>query len=907
MEDVPEGKRKKEKGIKGVVNMANISSLSGSTNNAMSSLRGYGGLASGLDRDELIEGMTSGTQTKITKQEQAKTKLEWQQEAYRNISDKMIAFANKYTATMSSSTNLFSSAFWGAASTSVVGKNSKFISVAGANKTAAANVSIMGVKQLAQNAKMMSSGSVSDRTLVTGTFTTGDADVSKLAGKNIQFKVGEKSYTVSLPYGEGNQYNSIENVTKAVKSAMEKIEVQYTGSTAREKLSDIVTFGYDKDTGKFTFTGKGSNDVILKGGTALSALGFNDVGKDGVNLKTNGTVSADNAVLVNADRNDLVEAQSFAKRMGGKSLTFNYNGTSKTIELPTIGQIQYTYDNSKSTGGNIVDKFGNVLDKDGKAFDQDGNTVVLDANGNVLDKDGKIVKGGSDKLVKFGSVGDDGTILDKKGNAVVKDGVTLKAEERTDQLDYVKEALQQSLDASFGKGRVKVDYKEDANTGEAHLTFKTTMPDGQDDNSSTISITGGSAALMAVQGGMGIITGESNRLNLATGIKNSGLNGADSMDPDKTYKLKINDTEFEFTAKDSINSIMDKINKSDAGVKISYMSTADKFVMESTVGGASGSIKIESGDPDADGAALLFGAQNPAEGDKGYTIADGQDAIVAVKYAGSDEVIELTRGSNSFSIDGLNVTAKGTFGYGEDGKVSTDPEDAVTFETNVSSEKMVSAISDMVKEYNEILELVNSHVSTRPDNDYFPLTDEQKKEMSESEIKLWEEKAKAGILFGSSELRSLADDLRWAILPKDQQAMEAMGISVSSSWQDNGKLSFDETKFKAALEQDPDAVQEAFTRSDGIASNLKNTMDKYVKTMGATKGILIEKAGSTHAPTSMLSNSLKSEIDDVDKILENLKARLKSEQDRYISQFTQLETLISQMNSQSSYLSGMGF
>ena len=137
--------------------------------------------------------------------------------------------------------------------------------------------------------------------------------------------------------------------------------------------------------------------------------------------------------------------------------------------------------------------------------------------------------------------------------------------------------------------------------------------------------------------------------------------------------------------------------------------------------------------------------------------------------------------------------------------------------------------------------------------------------------------------------------------------MEAMGISVSSSWQDNGKLSFDETKFKAALEQDPDAVKAAFTKADGIASNLKNTMNKYVNTMGATKGILIEKAGSTHAPTSVLSNSLKSEIDDVDKILANLKAKLKTEQDRYISQFTQLETLISQMNSQSSYISSLGF
>lgn len=804
--------------------MANISSLSGSTNNAMSSLRGYGGLASGLDRDELIEGMTSGTQTKITKQEQAKTKLEWQQEAYRNISDKMIAFANKYTATMSSSTNLFSSAFWGAASTSVQGINSKYISVAGANKTAAANVTIMGVKRLAQNAKMMSSSAVSDRKLTTGEINTEDMEISTLAGKNLQFKIGGKSYSVSLSYGTGEPFKTAQEAADAFNEAMKKVEVSETGGSKKQTLFDSVEIGVDAD-GKFTVNQK-NNAVVLSGGTALEAMGFkkqvDDAKKNGrlglevAGLKQGGTSAAKEAKLS--------ETQTLAQRLGGKSLYFNYNGTSKEIKLPSAEDIK---DNINGTDGG---------------------------------------------------------------------------------LEYVKKELQKGLDAAFGEGRVEVDLKDNK------LTFKTTVPnekndDGtsKEDKTSTLSISDGSTSVMSSYGGLGITAGESNRLNLNAGIKDSGLNGAGSMAPDKTYKLKINNKEFEFTAKDSINSIMDKINKSDAGVKISYMSTADKFVMESTVGGASGSIKIESGDPDADGAALLFGAQNPAEGDKGYTIADGRDAIVAVKYAGSDEVIELTRGSNSFSIDGLNVTAKGTFGYGEDGKVSTDPEDAVTFETNVSSEKMVSAISDMVKEYNEILELVNSHVSTRPDNDYFPLTDEQKKEMSESEIKLWEEKAKAGILFGSSELRSLADDLRWAILPKDQQAMEAMGISVSSSWQDNGKLSFDETKFKAALEQDPDAVQEAFTRSDGIASNLKNTMDKYVKTMGATKGILIEKAGSTHAPTSMLSNSLKSEIDDVDKILENLKARLKSEQDRYISQFTQLETLISQMNSQSSYLSGMGF
>ncbi len=815
--------------------MANISSLSGTTNRAMSSLRGYGGLASGLDRDELIAGMTSGTQTKITKQQQAKTKLQWQQEAYRNISNKMIGFADKYTATMSSSTNLFSDAFWGSASTSVVGANSKFISVIGANKTAAANVSILGVKQLATNTKIMSSNSVSDRVLTTGTITTGKQDVSTVAGKNLQFTVGDKNYYVSLPYEDVDKgkYDSIDSVAQALKEAMDKIEVKYDNSKTG-KLSDFVEVGV-KD-GNLTLAGKGGNSVKLKGGTALEALGFKaqvDATKEnstvkGLELGAEAKVGFSHETDVAAKKFAAWEEQSFAQRMGGKSLTFNYNGNRQSIELPTQEEIE-------------------------------------------------------------------------KAEAAGESG-----------LQFLADKLQASLDAVYGKGRVKAEVSKIINsdgTEEGQLTFKTTTPDGKPDDSSTLSIADGSESLMAAKGGMGIIAGESNRLNLNTSLKNSGLAGLKSnATTDGKYSLNINGKNIEFTEDESLSTIMDRINKADAGVKISYMSTADKFVVEATDGGASGVVKLSGS-----GAKALFGeeidsTQEAAEGAKN-TVSKGQDAIVAVRYAGSDEIVNLTRGSNSFDIDGLNITVKGTFGeFGTDGKlVDPKPEDAVTFETNVSSDKMVSAISDMVKEYNEILELVNSQVSTRPDRDYFPLTDEQKKEMSESEIKLWEEKAKAGILFGSSELRGLSDDLRWMIDPKDQQYMAELGISVSSSWQDNGKLVFDETKFKAALEKDPDAVKAAFTGEKGIATNLKNTMNKYVNTMGANKGILIEKAGSTKAPTSMLKNSIQSEIDDVDKILENLKARLKSEQDRYISQFTQLETLISQMNSQSSYLSGMGF
>ena len=84
---------------------------------------------------------------------------------------------------------------------------------------------------------------------------------------------------------------------------------------------------------------------------------------------------------------------------------------------------------------------------------------------------------------------------------------------------------------------------------------------------------------------------------------------------------------------------------------------------------------------------------------------------------------------------------------------------------------------------------------------------------------------------------------------------------------------------------------------------LQTLVNKYASTTGATKGILIERAGSQYAPTSILTNSMQKQMDEIDDEIDRLMDKLEMEQDRYISQFTTLETLISQMNSQSSWLS----
>ena len=50
------------------------------------------------------------------------------------------------------------------------------------------------------------------------------------------------------------------------------------------------------------------------------------------------------------------------------------------------------------------------------------------------------------------------------------------------------------------------------------------------------------------------------------------------------------------------------------------------------------------------------------------------------------------------------------------------------------------------------------------------------------------------------------------------QTLENMGLTISGSYSENGKISFDETKFKEALERNPEQVQRLFTGTvDGKA------------------------------------------------------------------------------------------
>lgn len=78
---------------------------------------------------------------------------------------------------------------------------------------------------------------------------------------------------------------------------------------------------------------------------------------------------------------------------------------------------------------------------------------------------------------------------------------------------------------------------------------------------------------------------------------------------------------------------------------------------------------------------------------------------------------------------------------------------------------------------------------------------------------------------------------------------------------------------------------------------------RYASKNGNSYGRLVEVAGTEKKPTTLMSNQIYKQLKEMQETVDKLQAQLKVEQDRYISQFTTMESLLNQMNTQSSYLS----
>ena len=819
------------------------------------------GLASGMDTESMIEGMVSGIKTKIDTQKQKQQILLWQQEAYRSISDQLVQISNKYTS-YTSSTNLMSSAFFQPSIITSLGKNAGMISASGRTTS---DIQISKVENLAKTETVSFNGlnGVSNKSGIEADNAVdlkGEVDVSNLAGQQLSFEYGNKTFTIT--FDSDREYNSLDDVADEINKQLGNASISLSDGTSI-KMNSKIKAEVSGNNLEFRFVdgAKETNTLELKSDSSQSAL-------NALHLSAGTTMSGTGKITSSAEitKDDLFSKKSTADVLAGATMNVTYNGTRAKIKMPEKGTDEY-------------------------------NEIFV--------------------------------------NSTSKEDAAQKMQ------DY----LQTQFDQAFGYNRVHVSGVQ------SDGTFKPTFELVSGGEGDTLSINSGTLNVIGKGGIFGIDRGASNRVNTSktlgelygldeTSIGFTGLNairnedGSDKLDENgnKLYALEINGVKIgEYSVDTTLGTIMNDINKNEkAGVKVSYSTTSNQFVFTSTHGGSGG--RIEIGDDGANLAAKLFGAvEYDGQGNiakvrgKGvanyqgneFSVIQGQDAQMEAYVNGVKTT--LTSGTNTFDIDGFKVTANGTF-------EATNASERVTFDKKVDADKIVDAVKNFVEDYNKVLAEINKQYSTQPDhkNTYKPLTDDQKADMTEKQIEEYEAKAKQGLLFGDNDLGNLSNALRFVF---SNSNLDAIGVSVSTSYSDRGRITLDETKLRSALASDPDAVAEAFTApleqkqvtnsdgstswvddtsSGGAISRLKVRLDKYAATTGATKGILIEKAGSQYSPTALLQNMMQDRIDSYDDVIDTLTDRLNDKIDFYTSKFSKLETLIAQMNSQSSYLSSLG-
>lgn len=838
--------------------MASISSLMSSSSSSSSI---YGnrtnnmitGLASGMDTEAMIEGMVQGYQQKILKLQQNKTMVQWQQAAYQSISDKLVEFSRKYMSYSQSTTNLMSPAFFNnAVITTAKGEYANMITATGKSSS---NIVINSVNKLAYAAN--SSNSADDLSRVEvgadGKLTITSEEKMQSLGENINLSTLEGS--LSLKWGSRQVTINF--------GELEFFDQDGTGNgtVTAEQLKDAI----EKKLG--------DTQMVNAAGDTVKASELIKVSVDGSgNISFEDNTSAGNNVYISGASGKLKDTLGLADEIEDEASSFQVKTQSYT---ETMTRAEYLSDQSIQVSLNGVTKTISLKD-------------VLKPN---------------------------------EGDPAITD------------IDKFKENLNAQLDKAFGAGQVTADFSSKGNleftvNAGSTLSVQSTMAEvmGFDgglttylNTSKTLKDIGSFDAQNGelILGGV-TLKGTATKTELAVKQQDDGtyrdakgaLVDKDGFylneDGEKIYEysLQINDETLTFNQDSTVEKIISTINSSDAGVEVSFSKTTNQFNLTAKETGSAGRIEIAENGL----AGALFGKVNEKGGDAEFT------ATI------NGKTTTYTRSSNTVELDGLTVTLEGKFDAvyktGADGKPTTeiDGTQGVTFTSKTDTDTIVDVIKQMVTDYNAMVTEVKKAYSDMPlqksdGSKYEPLTAEDEADMTESEIKAYEEKAKTGILFMDRELSSLYSALRGAVVGDGDPAY-LREIGISTSYKEGlTTISLDENKLRQALETDLDGVRDAFTKSgengNGLMASIQEVTDRYAATTGATKGILIEKAGSKYSAASALDNTMQDKLEDLDEQIARWQDKMSNKVDYYTNKFTQLEVLINQMNAQSSALAGL--
>ena len=286
---------------------------------------------------------------------------------------------------------------------------------------------------------------------------------------------------------------------------------------------------------------------------------------------------------------------------------------------------------------------------------------------------------------------------------------------------------------------------------------------------------------------------------------------------------------------------------------------------------------------------------------------DGQDAEIYLNGA------KFTSSSNTFEINGLTITA------------NAETKEEFTITTEDDTEGIYDMIKNFFKEYNALINEMDSLYNAESSKGYEPLTEEEKEAMSEKEVEKWEEKIKKSILRKDSTLSDVASAMK-SILAQGVAMKDEYGNDIKdSSGKAYGQLYLsdfgintlgyfnakDNEKGAYHIDGDPDDTSTS-GNADKLKTAIANDPNKVVNFFTQLSRNLYEKLGDMMKKTQYSSSftlyddvSMKEDYEDYTSKIKTQEQKITDFEDRYYKKFSAMETALAKMSSKESAISGL--
>ncbi len=820
-----------------------------------------GGLASGMDIDSIVKKLMNAERAPLNKLYQKKQMYEWQRDSYRSVNTKLKTF-DTYI-----SDNLVLKSL---ISKTAASSNSNLVS-ATATGSASGTLSIEGVSQLATAARK-----VGDQVNAVGTTKMSDLG----ATGTIEFKAIQTNGQLA---SEATKIEITPDMT--VNQFISKVNSSNAGISA--------VF----ENGRFSFTAKNTGDV--KGDDEIKVVG-------GVDIFNKLGFADPNKVQNTEGKNAIFTVNGIATERTTNTFTISgYNVTLKDTfnGLQTIAdKYKAAVEELKNATTNLANKQANLTTKqnaygasDINSYTANHETAYKNAFGNTLSLSQQAQ-------------------YNKLGNNAWRNL-------STDEINFIKnqssaQGIKDNLDGSSLSDESKAKLK-DLSNDVLDVLF-----------SNKDQLTDFKAQAEYEKYGAKLKDFDQNAIDA---LKRFSYDSNDSID--KIHKDIDDNPEFTKEVKDALKSLskddLTNLIATDSATLKTYQEKAQADDLKqkySQFGDAlikglqDGSKKVEDL---TEKQKEVWNSLSPEEKGQFYDLADQNIKRSEYLTADAEEKAaqtRLTEATNTEKAATADANAAGILkDDGSGGKIVDEDKvnaaqkaQAVTMTSTTDVDDIMAKIKEFITTYNGFIKDLNDQTKETKYRDYTPLTSEQREDMSENEIKLWEEKAKSGLLRGDTLIREGLSGMRSLVyqsnpgIDSKYNTLFSIGITTSKNYNDGGTLEIDETKLRKVLEEDPDAVEKLFKNSegkkddvvDGKTVDTRGYLEKLRESMKTFEITIEKKAGRSTMTDAQYA--IGNNLMDTESRISTWKRKLEDIESRYWKQFTAMEQAINKANQQSS-------